>query len=394
MRIACIYMPRFAIQVEQREEPALAGKPLILGNYRRDTGQVYGVSEEAEVYGVVPGIPLRQAYSLCSGGVYHPYSEERCSSALAGIVSLLGQLCPLVECAPPDHALLGLRYETDEVRFTGGVLMAVQEAGYRASGGIAASRFVAEVAAGEAEPGSVLAVRPGEEQCFLRELPLEYLPVSDASVRRLRLFGISTIGEMLTLPRGAIEAQFGAEGRTLLQLARGADSARIGQWRDDSAFSRTRSFDIPVESMEELEEAVCDALGVVCHELEKRWQCCRRLTLTLRLEDGAIKQEVVRFKEPVSSEEAIRGRLWSCMERLDLSAPVEEFRLEFSGLCAESGRQVSFLDGPRRSTVQLQEAVQLLQQRYGRDIVKRVVSRKTGRVPEGAFTFAACDAEG
>lgn len=394
MRIACVYVPRFAIQVEQLEEPALAGKPLILGDYHHDAGQVYDVSEEAEAYGVVPNIPLRQAYSLCSGGVFRPCNAERCGVALAGIVSLLGQLCPLVESVPPDHALLGLRYETDEICFTGGVLTAVQEAGFRASGGIAASRFVAEVAAGEAEPGSVLSVREGEEQLFLRDLPLEYLPVSDASVRRLQLFGISTIGEMLTLPRGAIEAQFGAEGRMLLDLSRGADNAQVGQWRDDSDFTRTRWFDIPAESREELEEALYDALGAVCRELERRWQCCRRVKLTLRLEDGTIEQEVIRFQDPVSSEEVMKGRLSSCIETLGLTAPVEELRLEVSDLCAESGRQSSFLENRRWSVTQLQEAVRLLQQRYGRDVVKKVVSRKSGRVPEGTFMFAACESEG
>ena len=394
MRIACVYMPRFAVQVEQLEDPALTGKPLILGNYRRDTGHVYDVSEEAEAYGVVPGIPLRQAYSLCSGGVFRPWSEEKSRSALNRIVSLLGHLCPLVESGPPDHVFLGLRYETDAVRFVGGTLSAVQDVGFRAASGIASSRFVAAVASSEAEPGSVLVIREGEEQCFLRDRPLEYLPVSDNSVRKLQLFGISTIGEMLLLPRGAIEAQFGAEGRMLCDLARGVDNAQVGQWRDDSEFVQTRSFDIPVEDKEELEEAAEDALASTCHELDKRWQCCRTLTLTLRLEDGAVEREVMRFKEPVSSREAIRGRVSTCVERLDLSAPVEEFSLEISDLSAESGRQSSFLDTHRRSSSQLQETVRLLQERYGRDIVKRVVIRRTGRTPEEQFMFAACDGEG
>ncbi|MFW6055878.1 MAG: DNA polymerase Y family protein [Chloroflexota bacterium] len=386
-------MPRFVVQVEQREEPALVGKPLILGNYCRDTGQVYDVSEEAERYGVVPGIPLRQAYSLCSDGVFRPRSEEKSNVALAGIVSLLGQLCPLVESAPPDHVFMGLRYETDVVRFVGGVLAAMQDAGFRASCGIASSRFVAAVASAEADLGSILVVRENEEQSFLRDLPLEYLPVSDNSVRRLQLFGISTIGEMLTLPRGAIEAQFGAEGRVLMGLARGNGNAQVGQWHDDSDFTRTRSFDVPVETREELEEAIGDSLAAVCRELEKRWKCCRTMTLTLRLEDGAIEQEVMRFKELISSEEVMRGRLLSCIDALELTSPVEELRLEVSGLGAETGTQSSFLDGPCRTAGQLQEAVRLLQQRYGSDVVKRVVKRKAGRVPEEQFMFAACDVE-
>ncbi|MBE9505910.1 MAG: hypothetical protein IMY84_03765, partial [Chloroflexi bacterium] len=216
MRIASLHVPHFGIQVERRENPALCGKPLIIGGYHHETGRVRDVSEEAAAYGVVPDAPLRQAYSLCPRGVFLPYSEEKCMEVFSRMLFLVAQLCPLVESAPPSHVLLGLKYEADEARFVADVMASVEEEmGFLLSGGIGSTGFVARLASEKAELSQTLVVRAGEEQAFLQYLPLESLPVSAGTIRRLCLFGISRVGELLTLPRGAVECQFGKEGRRL-----------------------------------------------------------------------------------------------------------------------------------------------------------------------------------
>jgi len=299
-----------------------------------------------------------------------------------------------VEPVPPSHFLLGLRYEKDESRFAAEVSAVVEgETGFRMSCGVASSRFVARLASEDAELSQVLLVTAGAERDFLRGLPLERLPVSASTLRRLRLFGISRIGELPLLPAGALEAQFGIEGRRLLELARGADDGRVQPWKDDAEIVVERGFDTPVEDGGELLETVDDMLRCLCGDLEARWQSCRRLTVTARFENGEMFREEVRFKEATASRETLSRRLAACIERLAGAAPVCTMRLEAADLGAGPGRQTSFLDAPQRSTPQLREAVRALQQRYGRDAVKRVVVRAGGRRPEEAFSFAACDPE-
>lgn len=394
MRIACLYVPHFAIQVERRENPALCGKPLIIGGYHHETGRVWDVSEEAAAYGVVADAPLRQAYSLCPRGVFLPYSEERCLQAFSRVLSLVAQLCPLVEPAPPSHVLLGLKYEANEARFVAGVMAAVEEEmGLLLSCGIASTGFVARLASEKAELSQALVVPDGEEQVFLQYLPLESLPVSAGTIRRLRLFGISQVGELLTLPRAAVECQFGKEGRRLYELARGSDGGSVGQWKEDGESELGKCFDVPVEDSGQLLQATAELLESLCRELRGRWQCCRSLAVTLRFEDGIVEHGVLHFKEPTASLEAMACRLMRCVEQLADAAPVCELRLVAGDLCAESGAQASFLDGPPRSREQLVEAVRVLQQRYGRSVLKKVVSRTNGRLPEERFSFAACEAE-
>ena len=394
MRIACLHVPHFAIQVERRENPAFCGKPLIIGGYHHETGRVWDVSEEAAAYGVVPDAPLRQAYSLCPRGVFLPYREERCRQAFSLLLSLVAQLCPLVEPAPPSHVLMGLKYETNAARFVADVMAVVKEQmGLLVSCGIGSTGFVARLASEKAEISQVLVVPDGEEQVFLQYLPLERLPVSADTVRRLRLFGISLVGELLTLPRGAVECQFGKEGRKLYELALGSDGRLVGQWQEGRELVLEKCFDVPVEDSGQLLEATQELLESLCRELRERWQCCRTLVVSVCFENGEATRQELRFKEPVASRQRMARRVLECVEEIARSYPVEELRLEAGDLCAEKGTQASFLDGPPRSKEKLVEAVKVLQQRYGSSVLKKAVSRRNGRLPEERFSFAACEAE-
>jgi len=374
--------------------PALCGTPLVIGGYQHETGRVRELSGEAAGCGVSVDMLLRQAYHLCPSGVFLPYREERYHQAFSSVLAVLAQCCPLVEPDPPAHVLLGLRYERDERRFAEEVIATVErQLGFHMSCGIASSRFAARVVSEDAMLSQVLVLDDGEEQTLLQNLPVERLPLSDAVRRRLRLFGIVRAGDLLLLPAGALEAQFGREGQTLLGLVRGADDRDVEQWKDSRDVEQSRCFDVPVVRDDELQEAARDLLAALCRELQARWQCCRRLTVTLSLENGEARQEELHLKEPSSSSTVLSRRLVPCVERLVGVVPVEELRLTASDLCGGEGRQSSFLDGPPRATTRFREAVGVLQQRYGSGVVKKVVTRRGGRLPEERFTFVSCEAE-
>jgi len=394
MRIAYLYLPGLAVQVERRIDPALRGRPVIIGGYRHETGRVREASMEASGFGVAPDMLLRQAYQLCPAGTFLPYREERYREAFDAVVLEVAQHCPLVEPEPPAHVVLGLRYERDEHGFITDVMAAVHErTGFVSSCGIASSRAAARIAAEDAGPSQVMALEQGREDAFLRGLPVERLPLSDSVKRRLRLFGITCAGDLLLLPAGALEAQFGKEGEKILAIVRGEDNRDVGQWQGVRELVRSRSFDIPVGHGGELLEAARKLLDGLCRGLQAQWQCCRCLTVTLVLENGVVCREDLHSREPVSSPDILWRRLMPCVERLAGAVPVEEVKLTVSGLCAGAGKQSSFLDGPPRAAAQFNEALSVLQERYGRGVVKKVVVRRGGRLPEERFAFIPCEPE-
>lgn len=394
MSIACLYLPRLSVQVERQAVPELCCRPLIIGGYHHEIGRVREVSDEAVEYGLKVNMPLRQAYSLCPGGVFLPYQEGKCRDAYSLVLSQVAQLCPLVEADSPAHILMGLRYERDERRFAGDVVSAVQQhTGLHASCGIASSRFVARLAAEEAGVSGVLVLDGSDEQAFLHELPVARLPVSGTTARRLHLLGIARAGDLLQLPPGALEAQFGSEGQRMLELVRGRDSQGVAQWRGAREIVHSMSCDVPCADGGELREMMRRVLDSLCRDLRERWQCCRGLVLALRLEGGEVRRTTLHFKEPTSSRVVLERRVSSRIERLVAAAQVSGVDFTAFGLCAEEGCQASFLDGLCRSNSQFDEAVALLQQRYGRGVVKRVTTRRGGRLPEEQYSFVSCEPE-
>jgi len=394
MRIACLYLPGFAVQVERRADHALQGRPVIIGGYQHETGRVREVSDEASGCGVMPGMLLRQAYQLCAGGMFLPYREERYRESFAVVMAAAAQLCPLVEADSPVHILLGLRYERDERHFVAAVMAAIREStGFDSSCGVASSRAAACIAAEDAEASHAVILEEESEGAFLRGLPLERLPLSDAVKRRLRLFGIRNAGDLLLLPRGALEAQFGKEGQSILAIVRGEDNREVEPWRGAHELVRSHDFATPVVYGSELIGATRRVLDSLCHGLQSQWQCCRCLSIMLILEDGAIRQEDLYIKEPSSSVEVLWRRLSFGLEKLMDVVPVEGFKLTASALCAEVGTQSSFLTRPVREPARFIEALGALQQRYGRDIVKRLVVRPGSKLPEERFAFVPCELE-
>ena len=130
---------------------------------------------------------------------------------------------------------------------------------------------------------------------------------------------------------------------------------------------------------------------MLCLDLKAQWQCCRNLTLTLSFEDGSVAEKELHFKEPTASWELMAQRLMSYINGFMEMAPIDELSLVAGNLCAESGTQMSFLDGPQRSNEGFVRAIEVLQQRYGRGVMKKVVKRRNGRLPEERFSFAACE---
>ncbi len=392
MRIGCLFFSRFAVQVELRDNKKLPGKPVIIGGLPYEPKAVHDASKEAIRHGVKRGMPLRQAYALCPKGIFLPLAEDKYNDAFMHIISLLSRYSPVVETRAEDHAFLDVTLEHDETRFIGEIEELIgRESSFQASAGIASNKFVARMASQVSKPGEPLIIPGGEEKGFLNNLAVDFLPASSESLRRLRLFGIYTLGELAKLPREAVKLQFGGEGQMLWEFANGIDNSRLMPCEVPQIMEGELAFEPPAENLDLILHRADALLSRLSWQLKQRWQCCRRLTVSLSFTDDDTARRVFHFKEPTSSTDVMLHHLKCCLDKTGFAAPVNTMRLSLADFCPEEGRQASFPDRIVKNRGSLKLAISQLQGRYGKEVVRRVLPRYESILPEDSFSFTEFD---
>jgi DNA polymerase-4 len=394
MRIGCIFFPNFAVQFEVKDNDSLSGKPIIIGGFPHQLKTVHDASEEAMRQGVKRGMPLRQAYALCPQAIFLPLAEDRYNDAFTHVLSFLATYTPVVAVGAETCAFLDATLERDEFGFIKEIMEIIEEKTcLHTSAGIASNTFVARVASQAARPGRCLIVPDGEERRFLQNLPVDLLPASPESLRRLKLFGIYRMDELAKLPIGAVKLQFGREGQILWELANGIDFSRLTPWKMPEALISEVFFEPPAEALTTVLNGAGDLLNNLAGQLRQSWQCCRRLTICLSFSNGDMVKRTFHFKEATCSQEAMLRQLQHYLGRTRFTSLIDKMTLTLTDFCSEEGKQASFLDTQVKHWGKLITAISQLQQRYGRGIVKQVLYKESCLLPEDSFSFANFDAK-
>jgi len=392
MRVGCLFFPHFAVQVETRNDNSTAGKPVIIGGLPYERKSVYDASQEALECGVRPGMPLREAYALCPQGLFLPLDEERYNDAFTAILGLLADYSPVVEAGILGSVFIDLSYEEDELKFVRELRQLIEEH-YRLHSAIsiASNKFVAWAASQIARPEEVIVVPEGEEKDFLKDLPVHFLPASPRVLEQLELLGIYRIGQLASLPLEAVSLEFGSEGKRLWELSNGLDSSKLIPWTKPPILKEQVYFEPATESIIQLLASGEELLNRLSQELKGRWQCCLRLTISLHFASDHIAQRVIHFKEATSSKETMLRQLKQCLEQVKFTAPVSEMRLTLTDFCPESGRQGLFWDERLKRGERLAPAINWLRHKYGKGVIKQILTEPSGVLPEDSFSFTESD---
>jgi DNA polymerase-4 len=278
----------FYASVEQRDDPTLRGRPVIVG-----AGVVLAASYEAKAHGVRTAMGGRQARRLCPGAAVVPPRMSAYSEASKAVFEIFENTTPLVEGISIDEAFLdvrGLRRISGPpidiaVRLRGEVL---ERVGLPITVGVARTKFLAKVASGVAKPDGLLLVPPSGELAFLHPLPVERLwGVGAVTSAKLRARGITTVGQVARLREPALVSMLGrAAGRHLHALAHNRDPrrVRVGRRRrsmgTQSAMGRHRP-----RSPEALDAVLVGLVDRLSRRLRAARRVCRTIVLRLRFDD-------------------------------------------------------------------------------------------------------------
>jgi DNA polymerase-4 len=279
----------FYASVEQRDDPALRGRPVIVGG-----GVVLAASYEAKACGVRTAMGGRQALRLCPGAAVVPPRMTAYSEASEAVFEVFREVTPLVEPLSIDEAFLdvrGLRHlRPSPVEIATRLRRDVREqVGLPISVGVAGTKFLAKVASGVSKPDGLLVVPLGGELDFLHPLPVQRLwGVGRATAEKLHERGISTVAEVAALEPRSLVAMLGpASGHHLHALAHNLDPRPVVTGRRRRSIGSQCALGRRRHTASELDERLLSLVERVCRRLRSARRLCRTVTLRLRFDDFA-----------------------------------------------------------------------------------------------------------
>jgi DNA polymerase-4 len=277
----------FYASVEQRDDPRLRGRPVIVG-----AGVVLAASYEAKACGVYTPMGGRQALRLCPEAVVVPPRFKAYSEASKAVYRIFEDMSPVVEALSIDEAFLDVRglghIWGTPVELAAKLRRRVRaEVGLPITVGVARTKFLAKVASGVAKPDGLLVVPPDRELAFLHPLPVEALwGVGRVTGARLRAWGVKTVGEVAALPETLLVSMLGrAAGRHLHALAENRDprpvrpGRRRGSIGSQSALGRSR------RTPEAVDATLVGLVDRVTRRMRRAGRLGRTVVLRLRFGD-------------------------------------------------------------------------------------------------------------
>ena len=367
----------FFASVEQRDNPELRGKPVIVGGpggeYAR--GVVSAASYEARVFGVHSAMSLREAYRRCPHGVFVPVHGRRYQAASREVMAILRRFTPQVEPISIDEAFLDV---TGSVALFGDgptiarlIKAAVrEEVQLTVSVGVAGTKLVAKIASDLRKPDGLVVVAPGDEAEFLRPLPIGRLwGVGEKTAVALAEYGVKTIGDLAALPPDLLERRFGKHGAALVDRAHGRDHDPVHEGDPAKSVGHEHTFDVDTSDPEIIERTLLAMADGVAGRL--RSAGVRASTVTVKIRDSGF-HTITRQRtlaEPTDLTEPI------FRAALDLARrEVRGMRVRLLGVTASNlgeREQLSLFESVEPRRRRAVEAADQIRRRYGDKAVTR-----------------------
>ena len=334
-KIVHIDMDAFYASVEQRDDPQLRGKPVVVA-WLGNRSVVCAASYEARRFGVRSAMPAVRAERLCPEAVFVPPDFPRYRAASWLVREIFKRHTDLVEPLSLDEAYLDVTENKTGLLTATRVARAIraqirEELNLTASAGVAPNKFLAKIASDWRKPDGLFVIQPDEVDTFLPPLPVGRLPgVGKVTEARLEKLGIRTVGDLRGLELPALEGPYGRHGIRLYELARGIDNSPVLPDRPTQSVSAEDTFQHDV-SLSETE-------SLIRRLAEKTWAASRNETRIARTVVLKLKTSEFRIltrshtpSYPPSSCEELTIIALSLRERVALD-PHQRFRLVGVGL--------------------------------------------------------------
>ena len=334
-KIVHVDMDAFYSSVEQRDDPALRGRPVVVA-WKGPRSVVCAASYEARRFGVRSAMPAVRAERLCPEAVFIPPDFTRYKAVSLAVREIFARHTDLIEPLSLDEAYLDVSQNKTGLPTATRVASTIREQirnelNLTASAGVAPNKFLAKIASDWKKPNGLFVIQPNEVVRFLHDLPIGRVPgVGKVTERHLHQYGIKTIGDVQNIDASVLEAQFGRYGVRLRELACGVDHNPVVPNRPRKSISAEDTFSIDIPLVE--------TAAAIRRLSEKVWIASRgnaagARTVVLKLktrEFSTLTRSLTPLQMPSTAEELAAIAISLC-DRVELGSE-QLFRLAGVGL--------------------------------------------------------------
>ena len=319
-------MDAFYASVDQRDNPALRGKPVAVGGDPSTRGVVAAASYEARTFGVRSAIPMSRAVRLCPSLVIVRPDFQKYRAVSQQVFALYREVTPLVEPLSLDEAYLDVTEnswgEPLGVTVARRLKDAIKDATrLTASAGVAPNKFLAKIASGWKKPDGLTVVAPERVEGFLKGLPVDALwGVGPVTAAKLRQHGIEKLTDVRDRSQPDLEAIVGSLASWLIDLANGRDDRRVEPNRLSKSASSERTYASDLSGGSEIRQEIDRLARGVADWLQQRAITARTVTIKVRYDDFTTVTRSHSTPRMTDDGESIAARALALLAKTDAGA--------------------------------------------------------------------------
>jgi DNA polymerase-4 len=380
-RILHIDMDAFYASVEQKDNPELRGKPVIVGG-TSGRGVVSAASYEARKYGVRSAMPIFQAKKRCPHAIFVPVRMDRYIQMSEEVMGVLHQYSPLIEQVSVDEAYMDIsgleRLYGSAEEIAGKIKVEIKKkTSLTCSIGIAPGKLFAKIASEMGKPDGLTIIRPDQVDEVIRSLTVDQVPgVGKKAKEKLAHLGVYTLGDLRKFSDQKLVDEIGQFGLRLKEFSLGIDDTPVVVYSEAKSISNEETLEKDTDDPEVLKREILSQAESVGRRL--RGKGLRGCTITLKLKRSDFTQQTrsITLKDPTNSTETIYKWSLLLLDEVDMH---EKFRLVGVGVsnfssCSGGPVQMSLFqeaDQKKKSWENVEKAMDLIKSRFGRDAIKR-----------------------
>lgn len=368
-------MDAFYASVEQADNPALRGKPVIVGGKVR--GVVSAASYEARKFGIRSAMPMFQAKRLCPQGTFLPVRSKRYKEVSDVVMNILCEFSPLVEKVSIDEAYMDITgTETlhgKPIILAAKIKQRIRDVtGLTCSIGIAPNKLLAKIASDLDKPDGLTVIEEKNITEFMRKLPVEKLPgIGKQTSKELHALGIRVASDILRFDPSFWVARFGKHGLCMYDKASGRDNSLVQPHKEPKSFGSENTFPRDINNTEEIKKWILVQSEKVARELRKRGYMAKKVTVKVKYADFKLTTRTRSLPDLTNCTKVIFDTALELLNKVSIKKPVRLTGVSVSGL-SKGFRQVKILEDEYDiKQEQLDRALDYIASKFGKDALKR-----------------------